>query len=149
MGGRRTPILPWTSGHGGIFDEFPGNPVAAPDAKKVTNSRADINTGVAVGVGFRCVAFENILPVLRVEGAAVFPLGVTNFATVMDGNPSTFADRAPRPFVRFPEPGNNPGCFRVMISPRNDIVKGQGYVKGVESRGEIRRVNQARKRWAY
>ena len=89
------PLRPWAIGDLVVLDEFPFNAVAAADGKEISHGWANVDTGIAIGVRFWLVAFENVLPVVCIEWATVFPLGVADFFIVVDGDPATFADRRP------------------------------------------------------
>jgi hypothetical protein len=75
-----------------VFDKFPGDSVAAANTEEIPDGRTDIDSGIAVWIGFGCVPLENVLPVVCAEWAAVLPLGVTYLASVMDGYPASFAN---------------------------------------------------------
>lgn len=130
------PLVPWPGRNFAIFDEFPGNAVAAADSEEVAHGWADIDAGIAVAVWLRCLSFENVLPIVCVEGAAVLPLGVAYFAAVVDGDPAALADGPPGSFVGFPIPWDDFRGLGVMPSARSDVVVGQGDVKGIELRCE-------------
>ena len=92
-------MLPWASRYLMIFGEFPSHAIATADAKEISDSRADIYTGVTVGVWLWSMPFKDVLPVIRGEWATVLPLCVTNFASVVNSYPAAFADRGPVPFI--------------------------------------------------
>src|SRR5260370_37337633 len=79
-----------------------------------------------------------VSPVIRTEWSAIFPLGVTNFVSVLDRNPSVLENSLSIASKRLLEPGNHLGCF-VFGMTALDIVVRESKVKRILARNEVDR----------
>src|SRR5260370_41834706 len=79
-----------------------------------------------------------VSPVIRTEWSAIFPLGVTNFVSVLDRNPSVLENGLSIASNRLLEPGNHLGCF-VFGMTALDIVVRESKVKRILARTEVDR----------
>src|SRR5260370_3127474 len=79
-----------------------------------------------------------VSPVIRTERSAIFPLGVTNFVSVLDRNPSVLENSLSIASKRLLEPGNHLACF-VFGMTALDIVVRESKVKRILARNEVDR----------
>ena len=71
-------------------DEFPIAALVGFQAQIIADGGRDVEAGAAVALGFGLGVAEDVLPVVRIERAAVFPLAVADFPLVVDGDPAAF-----------------------------------------------------------
>ena len=77
------------------------------------------------------------MPVVGGEGAAVFPLGITDSSTMDDLNPTAFAAGFAGAFIgSLVPPWDDSVGDGVIGSVVEAVVKRQGNVKWIQSRGE-------------
>ena len=81
---------------------------------------------------------KHVLPVIRTEGSAIFPLGVTNFVSMMDRNPSAFENGLSIANERLLKPGNHLACFVFAVTVF-DIVIRESDVERILARNEVDR----------
>jgi len=79
---------------------------------------------------------EDVTPVVSGPGAAVFPLGVTGFASEVDFYPASFADGTASFSVAALKPRDDFKGFRFGAAVVEDVVVGEGDVEGVLFRSE-------------
>ena len=85
------PLGPWPIWYFSLLDKFPSNTIATAYAQKISNSRAHFDACVTICIRLRSIALENVLPVIVMVGADIFPLCITYLAAVVDGEPLSFA----------------------------------------------------------
>ena len=108
-------------------------------AQIVADSRRDIQAGTLVLGVLGLGGTEDVGPVLRGEGAAVFPLGKAVFPLVEDLEPLALADGHSRLDHILAEPGDDPGGLRLVLRAADAVVVGQGDVEGVLPGDEVAR----------
>ena len=107
--------------------------------QEIADRRAQIDSGALVAIRARRLISENVLPVIDLEGADIFPLGIANLAFVMNGDPTALADRDPITPIRFPKPRDDLRRLRAVHATFHHIVVRKSDVKRIERRGETDR----------
>src|SRR5260221_138122 len=72
------------------FDEAPIARVSATQSQVVPNGRRNVESGAKIQVRTRALIAKDVLPVIRAERAAIFPLGIADTSVVPNGDPTAF-----------------------------------------------------------
>ena len=133
------PVLgPRPARHLFELHKSPAGHIFATHPQIIPHRRGNIETGTLVEIGQRSLRPEHILPVVRAEGPAIFPLRIGLATLVTDDNPTTFAHRLPRLHKRLAEPRNHPRRFGLGFSPGHVVVR-KGDVKWILPGNKTRR----------
>jgi hypothetical protein len=120
------------------IDELPVTQIDVGEAEKFANGWRNIQSGVLVSIRSGAFIAEDVLPMVRLKGANVFPLRVTDLLAVPNLYPTAFANRLSIPDKRIVEPGNDLRSFwlGMMII---DVIVRKGDVEGILSRSKANR----------
>src|SRR6516162_8426113 len=129
---------PRTWRHFAEFYELPIACILVTKAQIIANSWGDIQTCTLVQIGPRALVSENILPMIRAERAAIFPLRITNSISVSNSDPPTLENSLAVASESLLEPGNHLIGFRFGVTAF-DIVVRQSGVKWILARHKIQR----------
>lgn len=118
-------------GHFAVFDEAPFDGGAAAELEKIPHSWAQVDAGSAISVGQGGIVAEDILPVVDLEWADVFPLRITDAALMVDGQPAVFADGDAVATKALPKPRDHLVSLRAVATDFGHVVVGQCHVKRI------------------
>ena len=112
------------------FDKLPITGLDIPKTEVIPHRRRDIKPCVLVQIRFWPFVAKHILPVIGVEGSAIFPLCITNSITVTDRKPASFENGLTFALKGIFKPRNH--VFRLGLRVTTlQIIIGQGDIERV------------------
>ena len=123
-------VAPRARRHITHFDELPVRHISRPEAEIISHRWRNVQPRAPVQIWLRPLVLEDVLKMVRPKRPAVFPLGVTGFVSLANGEPAAVADGLAFLCERLLEPGNYQARLG-LETPARDIVIRKGDVKRI------------------